>query len=93
MMFGLGLGEILLILLIVFLISPKDLPKVMRKIGEFFGAVEKLKKEVFDIKKDVEEMVSDAKIDDDVIYDPDYHVKNSYDRKNIDETEENIEKK
>jgi Sec-independent protein translocase protein TatA len=33
-MFGLGLGEIIVILVLVFLLSPKDLVKVLRKLAK-----------------------------------------------------------
>lgn len=38
-MFNLGLGEILLVALAFFLISPKDLPKLMRKLGEYVAKI------------------------------------------------------
>lgn len=65
-MFGIGLGEILLIIFIVFLISPREVPKVMRKIGEFFGLIEKIKKDIIELKEDVEDIVKEAEIKNDV---------------------------
>ena len=59
-MFGVGFGELFLVLLIVFFLSPKDLPKVMRHIGRFIGTTERIRNELFTKKKDVEEMVSEA---------------------------------
>jgi Sec-independent protein translocase protein TatA len=60
-MFGIGIGEILLILFIVFIISPKDIPKLMRKIGQFFGAIDKLRGEIADIEKEVREVAAEVK--------------------------------
>ena len=68
-MFGIGLGEILVIILIIFLISPKDIPKVMRKIAHFFNELAKLKQELMQMKGDVEDIVKDAKIDDEMFPD------------------------
>lgn len=59
-MFGIGLGEILLVLLVVFFISPKELPRFMRKVGELLGVVEKVRKEVFAIKENVKEIIDEA---------------------------------
>ena len=58
-MFGLGLGEIILIFLIIFLICPKDIPKALRKLGEIFATIEKLKENVFDINKDIQDIITD----------------------------------
>lgn len=66
-MFGIGIGEIILVMLIVFLISPKELPRVMKKIGQFFGELNRLKREVMQLKKDVEDIVDEGKIGDEVI--------------------------
>ncbi len=59
-MFGLGLGEILLVILVAFLVSPRDLPRVMRKIGEFFGAVQKIKREFSDTRNDIQSIFDEA---------------------------------
>lgn len=66
-MFGIGLGEIILVMLIIFLISPKELPKVMKKLGQFFGELNRLKREVMQLRKDVGDIVEDAKLDDDML--------------------------
>jgi len=66
-MFGIGIGEIILIMLIIFLISPKELPKVMKKIGQFFRELNRLKQEVMQLKKDVGDIVEEAKIDADIL--------------------------
>ncbi len=55
-MFGIGLGEILLILFILFLISPKDLPKILKNVGRLF-------KELNIIKNEIADTVSDNKAD------------------------------
>lgn len=68
-MFGIGIGEIILVMLIIFLISPRELPKVMKKIGQFFGELNRLRREVLQLKKDVEDIVEEATIEDEVIKD------------------------
>jgi Sec-independent protein translocase protein TatA len=58
--FGIGLGEILLIVLVTFLVAPKEIPAVLRKLGQFFGMLGKLRDEFMDVGRDVEEIVRDA---------------------------------
>jgi Sec-independent protein translocase protein TatA len=59
--FGIGLGEILLILLAVFLISPKEIPVFLRKIGQFFNELDKLKREMLSMKGELDEIISEAR--------------------------------
>lgn len=59
-MFGIGLGEIILILFVFFLIAPKDIPKLMRKIGQFFGAVDRLRKEFTAMGKEIQDATGEA---------------------------------
>ena len=68
-MFGIGLGEILLIIFAIFLISPKDIPRVMKKIGQFFNTLNEVKKEITDLADDVEDIVKDAKIENEILID------------------------
>jgi Sec-independent protein translocase protein TatA len=58
--FGIGLGEILLIVLVTFLVAPKEIPIVLRKLGQFFAMLGKLRDEVMDVRRDVEGIVQDA---------------------------------
>lgn len=58
-MFGIGLGEIILILIIIFLICPKDLPKMLKKAALFISNLEKMKNKIFDIKNDFENSIKD----------------------------------
>ena len=44
---------------IFFLICPKDIPKALRKLGEIFATIEKLKENVFDINKDIQDIITD----------------------------------
>jgi Sec-independent protein translocase protein TatA len=60
-LFGIGLGEIILIVFIVFLISPRDIPKVLRKIGQLFGALRKLRDEVADIENEVKDVAAEIR--------------------------------
>ena len=60
-----------------------DSKELMKKIGEFFGAIEKLKREIFQIKKDVEDIINEGRIDENEIFDPEDSI-------NLDEIEEDI---
>ena len=60
MMFGIGIGEIIVILLVIFLVSPRDLPKVMKKAGQFFGELARIKQELYNIKDDVNKIVRET---------------------------------
>ncbi len=87
-MFGIGFEELLLIVILIFLISPKDIPKAMKKIGQFFVAINKIKEDLFDIKKDVDsafddvkgEIIKDADIDKKIFKD-DVYKKNIKEKK------------
>ncbi len=59
-MFGIGLGEILLVLFITFLISPKDLPRVLRKIGQLFGLLSRVEEDLREIRRDVEDTLHEV---------------------------------
>jgi Sec-independent protein translocase protein TatA len=63
-MFGIGLGEILLIMFIIFMISPRDLPRVMRKAGEFFRELDRIKKDLTKIRDDMDELTSGIHLDE-----------------------------
>lgn len=83
-MFGIGLEELLLFLFIVFLISPKDIPKVMRKIGSFINEINRLKQEVLELRKDIEDIAKEARLPDELDFsdDLDFNKKNaSHDEK------------
>ena len=63
-MFGIGVGELVFILVIVFLVSPKELPKVMRKAGWFFRLMNRFREDVADIGAEVGEVVKSADPED-----------------------------
>lgn len=65
-MFGIGLGEILIIILIIFIISPKDLPKAMKKLAQFFNVINKLKDEIANLDDNVKDIINDDEIADEV---------------------------
>ncbi len=44
-MFNFGLGEMLLVLLVFFLVAPQDIPKAFRKLGELLASIRKFTKE------------------------------------------------
>jgi Sec-independent protein translocase protein TatA len=56
-MFGIGLGEILLILFIIFIVSPRDIPRMIRKIGQAFSTIEKIRGELSDVEREVKGVV------------------------------------
>ena len=61
-MFGLGLGEIIIIFLLIFLICPKDIPKILKKIGDLFMVIEKLKTDIIEINQDIQDTIKDDEI-------------------------------
>ncbi len=62
-MFGIGTGEILVILLIALLIlGPKELPKVARTIGKTMRELQRTKDEIREsIDKEFEDQVDDSR--------------------------------
>ena len=56
-MFGIGIGELILIILVTFLVAPRQIPKVMRKIAEFIGTLKHARDEFIQIGEDVKEIV------------------------------------
>jgi len=61
-MFGLGIGEILIILFLIFLIAPKDIPKILRKLGKLFNEVNKIKEDLIDMKNEIQENIKDEEL-------------------------------
>ncbi len=54
-MFGLGFWEIMIVLVvIVIFVRPKDLPRFIRRVGEFYGQVRKFGTMVNDQMQDLE---------------------------------------
>ncbi len=62
-MFGVGIGEIAVILLVVFLVSPKDLPKAMRKLAQLGEALSGVKRELADLEREVRDATDYEKKD------------------------------
>jgi len=61
-MFGLGISEIItLIIVFLVIINPKDLPKIVNKIGKIYGG---FIREVNQIKKSYHQFEDDIKITD-----------------------------
>lgn len=56
-MFGIGLGEIALALIVVFLIAPRELPRVLRGLGRYLGAAERIQKQWRQVERDVRGLV------------------------------------
>ena len=61
-MFGLGIGEILLIVFVVFLIAPRDIPRVMRKIARFFDELGKIREEFLSVESEVDSAAEEGDI-------------------------------
>jgi len=59
--FGVSFGEILLILILIFLISPKELPNIIKQIGIILANFDKIKKDLFEIKDDFDQEFSTIK--------------------------------
>jgi Sec-independent protein translocase protein TatA len=59
-MFGIGLGEIALALLVVFLIAPKELPRVMHTIGRYAGTAERIRRQWCEVRQDVRDIAVSA---------------------------------
>ncbi len=57
-MFGIGIGEIIIVLLIIFFLSPKEIPKFLRKAGQFIKAFNKIKDEVLQINDEVKDIIN-----------------------------------
>ena len=66
-MFGIGLGEILIILLIIFIISPKDLPKTIKKIAQIFNGLSKIRENISEINEDVSDIINETEIDENIL--------------------------
>ena len=60
-MFGIGISEVILIfLVIVVLIRPRDLPKFLRSAGRFYGKAKKMYKEIVDVKETIINEINEA---------------------------------
>jgi sec-independent protein translocase protein TatB len=66
-MFGIGLGEIvLIILLLIIFIKPEDLPKFFRTMGKIYGEAKKAYNEVISVKDQIIKEIDDAASIDDL---------------------------
>jgi len=65
-MFGIGFGEILVVLIIaIVFIRPEDLPKFLRSAGRLYGQMKKMYKEVIQAKdKIIKEIDEDVSLDE-----------------------------
>ena len=56
-MFRLGLGEIFLILIVIFVVAPLDIPKMFRKIGQYLSVLRRMKNDLGNIgQEDIKEI-------------------------------------
>jgi Sec-independent protein translocase protein TatA len=65
-MFGISFGELLLVILVVFLVSPRDLPRFMKKIGEFIATGDRLRKEISNIHNEIVSIAKSLEIEDQI---------------------------
>jgi len=73
-MFGIGFGEILLVLVIIIIfIRPGDLPKFLRKAGILYGKAKKIYRELVEVKdgiiKEMDRVASDESASDEAASD------------------------
>ena len=71
-MFGIGFGEILLVLVILIIfIRPSDLPRFLRKAGILYGKAKRLYKEIMEVKdgiiKEMDKAASDESASDESV--------------------------
>ena len=60
-MFGIGFGEIILVLLIaIIFVRPEDLPKFLRSAGKLYGQLRKMYREVIEVKDKVIKEIDEA---------------------------------
>jgi Sec-independent protein translocase protein TatA len=45
-MFGIGIGELILIAILVLIIMPKDIPKIIKKIAQLSAYIDRIKEEL-----------------------------------------------
>ena len=65
-MFGIGFGEILIILLIIIIfIRPEDLPKFLRSAGKLYGQLKRMYNEVMETKDKIIKEIDEAGSTDD----------------------------
>jgi Sec-independent protein translocase protein TatA len=60
------MGEILLIILLVFLICPRDIPKIMHFIGKTIGSLKKYREKARDLQRELIEELDVEGLRDDV---------------------------
>ncbi|MBN2546043.1 MAG: hypothetical protein JXB50_09625 [Spirochaetes bacterium] len=58
-MFGIGFGEIIVIFLIVFLIAPKEMPKMIKKTALFFHELGKIKEKIINLNEEVKDIINE----------------------------------
>ena len=59
-MFNIGLPEMLMIIAITFLVAPREIPKVMRKVGQLFAALARIRDELTSLERDVSDIVQEG---------------------------------
>lgn len=66
-MFGIGVGELALALIVVFLIAPRELPRVLRTIGHYIGAAERIRRDWYRMERDVRDIVVSVEDEGDTV--------------------------
>jgi Sec-independent protein translocase protein TatA len=79
-MFGIGLGEVFLIILVTFLVSPREIPRVLRKLGEFVAGMRRLRQDIIDLGNDVQDIVREEIPDKSEVFPDELKKQNTLDR-------------
>lgn len=58
-MFGIGIGELLVIVLVIVLLAPRQIPGVMRRIARFYRTVDKFKHEMEKVSTEIRELADE----------------------------------
>jgi Sec-independent protein translocase protein TatA len=64
-MFGIGMGEIVIIGLILLLVCPRDIPRILRKIGQVMASWQNIKDEFTYMSDDIDLSDIDPEKDND----------------------------
>jgi len=77
-MFGIGIGELFIILFVAFLISPRELPALIKKVSNFIHYTRSIKEYFLQMQDDVEDILKEGEIDPEIFEEdlPDELIKN-----------------
>lgn len=55
-MFGIGWGELVIIVLIMFLVAPKEIPKIMTKLARLVAGLRRMQSELQEAGREMKEL-------------------------------------